>query len=295
MVVWHFMTATEENSIFEVLNQDSTEEPPPKKPWYKRWYMIVIYVFVSIVAAVGIAFALCIIFVEYEQCDRSCRLYLCNGTNDSQCLLDSQIKGKRKSPSNRKKCKCTAPNLFTGAIEIDRMQRATDTWKIDSEETRYCGIPPNSVDGLGITYESKEIAEADNAILLHLGPCGMCSNIEDKNAYNTTAMSLTKIALKATVGSIFSKTLAVKGMAESGLSDQCVECWIGNMRNTLIHCFGTCMTSSRASCDENGELTKCLYCDEVHSGMYFRRCAGMTRRRAGIETDICRKPGEIAE
>lgn len=285
----------ETSSIYDTLTKDSTisQEIKPVKPWYKRWYMIVVYILFILIAIAGIVFGLCIIFVEYGQCNRSCRLQLCNGNNDSECLLSNNIKGKRKSISNRKKCLCTAPKLFNGTIEINRMVKPTDTWSVDSNETRYCAIPPNSTDGIGFTYKSKEEAEDNNAILLHLGPCGICSNSDDKEAYNRTAQTLTKIALKATVGSIFSKKLALKKMKESGLSDSCVECWIENMYQTLIHCFGTCITSSRASCDKNGELTKCLYCDEVHSGMFFRRCAGMTRRRAGIETDICRKPGEI--
>lgn len=292
------MTENDISSLYDSLNKDTSASNTyfkATKPCYKRWYMIALYVLSCIVVVAGIIFGLCIIFVEYGQCNRSCRLNFCNGTSDSLCLLNNGIKGKRKSLSNRKKCICTAPNLFEGSIEIDRMAKPTDTWQVDSKETRYCAVPINSTDGIGVTYKSKQDAENENATLLHLGPCGMCSSSEDKEAYNRTAQTLTKIALKATVGSIFSKKLALKKMKESGLSSSCVECWIENMYQTLIHCFGTCITSSRASCDKNGELTKCLYCDEVHSGMYFRRCAGMTRRRAGIETDICRKPGEIVD
>lgn len=283
------------SSIYDSLNEDSTNttDISHTKPWYKRWYMILIYVLFSIISVLGLVFGLCIVFVEYEQCNRSCRLQFCSGSNDSICLLDSDITGKRKSLTNRKKCICKSQKKFNGTIEINRMVNPTDTWSVDSKEKRYCAVPQNSMDGIGLTYESKEEAESENAVLLHLGPCGICSNMDDKEAYNRTAQTLTKIALKATVGSIFSKKLALSKMKESGLSDSCVECWIENMYQTLIHCFGTCITSSRASCDKNGELTKCLYCDEVHSGMFFRRCAGMTRRRAGIETDICRKPGEV--
>ncbi|OHS97288.1 hypothetical protein TRFO_09572 [Tritrichomonas foetus] len=286
----------EDSLIFENLNESSqTIEYGHKKPFYKRWYMILLYVILSLIAVLGFTLGMFIIFAEYSQCDRSCRLEFCNGKNDSACLLDRSISGRRKKPHLRSKCICTAPKLFNGTVEINRMAKPTDTWKVDSEEKRYCAVPPNSTDFLGITYDSKEDALAADAILLHLGPCGMCSSISDKEAYNKTAQTLTKISLKAAFGSILSADLARKQMAKSGLSDKCVDCWIGNMRQTIIHCFGVCMTSSRSSCDKNGELTKCLYCDEVHSGMYFRRCAGMTRRRAGIETDICRKPGEIVD
>ena len=255
--------------------------------------MICIWSLLAFVAIAVFSIGMCVVFCEYNQCDRSCRLEFCNGTNDSLCLLDDGITGRRKSPANRKRCLCSAPRLFEGEIEIDRMVKSTDTWAVDAAEVRFCAVPGNSSDGKGITYPSRNASIEDGADELHLGPCGACSSLQDKAAYNRTAYTLTKLSTKAAFASIFATKFARDVMQESRLSDQCVDCLIQNMRQTLIHCFGTCMFSSRSGCNEDGELTKCLYCDEVHSGMWFRRCAGMTRRRAGIATDICRKPGEI--
>ena len=263
-------------------------EPKQAKKWYRRWYMIIVYILIILIAILGFTLWMFLIFAEYGQCNRSCRLHLCEYPNMSQCLLDDSIKGKRKSPSNRKKCICQAPTLGIENLEIDRMAKPTDTWEVDKNETRYCAVPQNS--SLGITYPSREDAEADGAILLHLGPCGMCSSIDDKTAYNKTAQTLTKISTSAAVAAVFSESLSRKKMAKANLSKKCIDCWIGNIHKTLIHCFGRCIFGDRSGCRKNGELTDC---NEVHSGMYFRQCAGMTRRRAGIETDICRKPGEV--
>ena len=266
-------------------------EPRTVKKWYRRWYMIIIYVLFGLIALLGLTLGIVLIFAEYGQCNRSCRLHLCEYPNMSQCLLDKSIKGTRKSPSNRKKCICQAPKLGIENLEIDRMAKPTDTWAVDKNETRFCAVPQNS--SLGFTYPSREDAEADGALLLHLGPCGMCSSIDDKTAYNKTSKTLTKISTSAAIAAVFSESLARKKLSKANLADKCIDCWIGNIHQTLIHCFGRCIFGDRSGCGKNGELTDCLYCDEVHSGMYFRQCAGMTRRRAGIETDICRKPGEI--
>ena len=284
---------TKEQELEDLNEGLVTEEPAPVKKSRPRWWVILIYVTLSVVAAVSLALGFCVIFCEYDQCNRSCRLEFCDGLNDSLCLLDRGITGRRKSPADRSKCKCRAPRLFEGEIEIDRMQKPTDTWAVDESETRWCSVPRNSTDGAGITYPDRNASTKDGAEELHLGPCGMCSSESDKLAYNLTAMTLTSISTRAAFASIFATRFARSVMRKTGLSEGCIDCWIGNMHQTLIHCMGTCLFSSRSGCDSNGELTKCLYCDEVHSGMWFRRCAGMTRRRAGIATDICRKPGEI--
>lgn len=276
------------DSIYEPL-ETNTELPEKKKKWFFRWYMIIIYIILSLI----LIFFIALYFVEYGQCRRSCRLEICKYPNMSECLLDDGIYGKRKWSISRKKCICQAPKLGIKNLEINRLVKPTDTWEVDKNEVRYCGVPPDSNDGIGITYPSKKDMEDAGAIKLHKGPCGMCSNLDDKEAYNKTALTLTTISKKASYSSVFSAKIAKKKMGKANLTSKCVDCWVENMQQTIIHCFGKCIFGSRASCGKDGTLTPCLYCDEVHSGMYFRQCAGMTRRRAGIQTDICRKPGEI--
>ena len=264
-----------------------------EKPWYKRWWAILIYVFISVVLVILFAFWMCIIFAEYGQCNRSCRLAFCN-ESDSECFISPQITGVRKNVFKRDKCMCSAPALFEGKREVNRMSPATDTWAIDEKIVTYCAVPPkDNYTGEAKTYESKDAAIADNAFLLHAGNCGECSSISDLDVYNETRFTLTKTSTKGAFYSIFSRKGALNVMRDTGMSDGCSECWVENMRHTLIHCFGRCMFGDRSSCTKDGELTDCLLCDEVHSGVFFRNCAGMTRRRAGIVTDICRKPDEI--
>jgi hypothetical protein len=45
----------------------------------------------------------------------------------------------------------------------------------------------------------------------------------------------------------------------------------------------------------DGPLNPCLACDERKCGPAFKRCAGATRRRAGIVSDIQRSQGEVCK
>jgi hypothetical protein len=269
------------------------EVPTKKKPWYKTKWAILMFILASILYLLLITVGMFVIFADYGQCSRSCRLEFCD-QNDSVCLIGGGISGRRIKAHKRSKCKCTAPRLFNGTRIIRRYSPVTDTWELDNKTITACAVPAaGNFSGPAKTYPTKGAAEADGAIFLHMGNCGQCSNFNDKKVYNITAFNLTKTSTKGAFYSIFSRKAAARTMEETGLTESCVECWVENMRHTLIHCFGRCMFGDRSSCTKSGELTDCLLCDEVHSGVFFRRCAGMTRRRAGIVTDICRKPGEI--
>ena len=273
--------------------ESNDEVPKKKKPWYKTWWAILIYVLVSLIIALLITVGMFVIFADYGQCSRSCRIEFCD-KNDSLCFIGGGISGRRIHAWERDKCECTAPKLFNGTKIINRYSPATDTWELDNKTVTACAVPPAAnFTGPAKTYPSKEAADNDGAIFLHMGNCGQCSNFNDRDVYNKTAFTLTKTSTMGAFFSIFSRKSAAHKMEETGLTETCVDCWVENMRHTLIHCFGRCMFGDRSSCGKNGELTDCLLCDEVHSGVFFRECAGMTRRRAGIVTDICRKPGEI--
>ncbi|EAY21107.1 hypothetical protein TVAG_282770 [Trichomonas vaginalis G3] len=286
----------EENEIpgnLETLEPDETVENESGKKLYKKWWMIVIYCVLAFIVIVAIAITICAIYLDYGQCSRTCRMHYCKPT-DAKCFISNAIKGWKTHASDRTKCTCSAPSLFNGTKEVSRYLEPVDTWAMDNQTYTYCAVPPkDNYTGEAITYVSREAAEKDNAFLLHQGPCGMCSSIADKKAYEKTRLNLTKISTKATFFGLLKGKYAKKFMKKTELSSDCIDCWVENMRNTIIHCFTRCMFGDRSGCDKNGELTDCLKCDEIHSGVFFRQCAGMTRRRAGIQTDICRKPGEI--
>ncbi|CAL6110353.1 Conserved_hypothetical protein [Hexamita inflata] len=227
---------------------------------------------VSVLTLFALVFLASVSFSNYNQCDRTCKLKFCSSAD---CFLS-------KMASKRSVRKCTCSN---GAV-LNRKLERVNTTAIDAALVEYCVC--NSVECATVQTNS-----APN-VFLHKGPCGHCSNPADFQIYKETALTLTKSSTKAAVASIFSKQKAINQMTKIGLSDKCSECWVGNMQNTLVHCFWTCAFGSRASC-ENGHLSKCLQCDEDYSGKYFRDCAGMTRRRAGITSDICRQNGEIVD
>lgn len=279
----------------EDLEPDVTTDDsgPTRKRWYQRWWFKFIIGVVIFLMILAIIIGLLAVYLDYGQCSRTCRIKFCDPL-DSKCLINNMIKGWRTRASNRKKCTCYAPKVFNGTKIVKRYVEPTDTWALDNRTITYCAVPPdNNYTGDAITYPTRKDAENANAFLLHQGPCGQCSTISDKKAYEKTRLNLTKISTKATFFGLLSRKFAVKFMKRTELSNDCVECWVENMRHTVIHCFTRCMFGDRSGCNKNGELTDCLLCDEVHSGVFFRQCAGMTRRRAGIQTDICRKPGEI--
>jgi hypothetical protein len=95
-------------------------------------------------------------------------------------------------------------------------------------------------------------------LFLHKGACGACSNKQDHKIYVKTRLNLTGYSTSAAAISIFSKSAAMNQMRSAGFTESCSACWVGNMLNTLTHCFFTCAFGSRASCAPNGQLTDCL-------------------------------------
>lgn len=199
----------------------------------------------------------------------------CDGKNSS--CYTTRTGGKRIGVRNR--CKC-------GSDEIARTLSIADTMKIDKELDEQCVCKGDECKT--VTLDSV----SEGWYFLHKGRCGECSNPQDHDVYVKTAQNLTLYSKKAAFKSIFSLKAATDMMRSAGFTEQCSKCWVENMSNTLVHCFWQCIFSNNKTC-EDGKLPKCLQCDEDYSGEYFRNCAGMTRRRAGIVTDICRQDGEI--
>lgn len=204
------------------------------------------------------------------------------GQNGSSCYT-TRTDGKRIGVRNR--CKC-------GSEEIPRTLSVADTIKIDKELNEECACKGDECKTVELNYTSKP--DNEGWTFLHKGRCGECSNPQDYSVYVKTAQNLTLYSKKAAFKSIFSLQAATDMMRSAGFTEQCSKCWVENMSNTLVHCFWQCIFSNNKTC-EDGKLPKCLQCDEDYSGEYFRNCAGMTRRRAGIVTDICRQDGEIVD
>lgn len=124
---------------------------------------------------------------------------------------------------------------------------------------------------------------------LHCGTCGACSNQHDYEVYVNTSQTLTDDARNCALGGIFGHDEQVC-LEKTGLSTNCTKCWVQNMQCTKKHCLFPCMWELVHPVSGMG---RCLGCDEYHCVGEFLGCAGMSRRRAGVVSDIPRDNEEL--
>ena len=124
---------------------------------------------------------------------------------------------------------------------------------------------------------------------LHCGSCGSCSNREDYTVYVKTSQTLSSTARSCAVGGLFGSN-EQSCLEETGLSSNCTKCWVDNMHCTRQNCLYPCMWELFYPVKG---FSRCFVCDETKCSKEFLKCAGMSRRRAGVVTDLRRGPGEI--
>lgn len=127
---------------------------------------------------------------------------------------------------------------------------------------------------------------------LHCGECGSCSNQHDKEVYVNTSETLTGDARACAFGGIFGQDEHTC-LEKTGLSANCTSCWVQNMQCTKHHCMYPCLWELVHPVNNKKQLGRCLACDEHHCRDEFLKCAGMSRRRAGVVTDIPRDDREL--
>jgi hypothetical protein len=133
---------------------------------------------------------------------------------------------------------------------------------------------------------------------LHCGECGECSNSQDIRVYEEKRQSLTEIARSCAITATFGGRSAGERCFDdtSGLTEGCRDCWMDNVecdqRNCLFVCLWETWTGGNTN-NPDGTLSKCFACDEYWCLTDFLACAGASRRRSGIETDIARDQSEI--
>tara|TARA_B100001093_G_scaffold59753_2_gene50457 strand:+ start:1099 stop:2205 length:1107 start_codon:yes stop_codon:yes gene_type:complete len=127
---------------------------------------------------------------------------------------------------------------------------------------------------------------------LHCGECGACSNPHDYEVYVNTSETLTGDARACAFGGIFGHDEHTC-LEKTGLSSNCTTCWVENMHCTKRHCMFPCLWELIHPTNNKKRLGRCLACDEYHCIDDFLACAGMSRRRAGVVTDIQRDDREI--
>lgn len=131
----------------------------------------------------------------------------------------------------------------------------------------------------------------------HCGGCGECSTLQDYNVYYEKRNTLTGLAKACAIRDVFSgRESAIQCFDDTGLTPGCRDCWLENVDCDRKHCFFPCLWETvfnvKQNIDDN-TLSKCLACDEYHCLDIFINCAGMSRRRANITTDIKRHPTEL--
>jgi len=150
-------------------------------------------------------------------------------------------------------------------------------------------------------YEAPEYKLDNNVIgqcnisssMKHCGQCGQCSTVTDYTAYYQKRDTLTEIAR----GCAFQDFVGTSKecFTAAGLTDECADCWIENVKCDRQHCVFPCIFESMFNMNSNvrSGLSKCFSCDEYYCLDTFIGCAGMSRRRAGITTDIERDVSEL--
>lgn len=130
-------------------------------------------------------------------------------------------------------------------------------------------------------------------IVTHQGVCGKCSTTKDLFVYLTT--DLTKPVRECGLKKFYSQKALRVCISNLGFTDPCSEVWLWNTLNTKKHCGAICFWSylTRQPYIKNGELNKCLQCDEDISGPIFKYESGRTRRNSGIKSEIDRPSDQI--
>jgi hypothetical protein len=148
----------------------------------------------------------------------------------------------------------------------------------------------------GVSRTAFEAVHAPSVHVLHAGACGACSNVPDIEVLRRTRATLTETS-KACAMRYFllGRAAAATCFSAVGLSPACTDCWLDDMACAIRHCTFVCVRSTLLgeANTVSGQLNACLACDEFHCGPAFARCAGASRRRAGIVSDIDRPASEV--
>jgi len=146
-------------------------------------------------------------------------------------------------------------------------------------------------------YSIQELACLNNTYPLHSGSCGACSNENDIKVYIETRQTMSLYAHQCMVLYMTkSEKEAFNCFKVMGLSSDCTQCWIDNMKCSASTCFWPCLwytIITQVAWSEQTKLNPCIKCDEDNCGPAFVKCAGANRRRAGIVSDILRPDDQV--
>ena len=183
----------------------------------------------------------------------------------------------------------TTPSLAKGSWGDDAVCGLI--YDVPSEDT---GISRSSCSLTNYTiqsFQSAEEASSVNAVVTHMGPCGVCSTTQDLAAYMTHPDMVAE-GRKCTNRALLSANWGRQCYEALGFTTPCATIWAQNSINTATVCRATCVRHlfTPANLPEPScKLNDCLHCDEIKSGPNFQLFAGRTRRNSGLRTPIMRK------
>ena len=224
---------------------------------------------------------------------RKCRWENLKFHKESSKWNAEDIQGYIMNFWNPTECKCIAidkPGLTIPVTKTSRYNKWADfKWNYDNS----------------IVCES-DTKNDDIGDILHCGPCGKCSNVNDILVYDKLKLHLVVPSRRCALLSLIPPTSIGKYLSGlcfeylSGFTSDCVDCWVDNFLCTSIHCGSICMKELLLGIDWNqgnetnhGKLSPCFACDEYLCGPQFIDCVGANRRSAGLHGDINRNDQQV--
>ncbi|MDP2435859.1 MAG: hypothetical protein Q8P67_08965, partial [archaeon] len=176
------------------------------------------------------------------------------------------------------------------------------------------------------TYRSRtqtlSRAHADNSLILHSGECGLCSSTQDLSVY-LQGVDLSRVGTRCAVKMGLWDKVSWKckaymrprsrsdqedelnrdildremvdcwRQANTGLTDECIKIWAWDSISAACgECKDSCMNDSDLHClrysTDSGQLCPCLQCDHQCYDPIFTKFTGLTRRRAGLPSEVPR-------
>lgn len=127
--------------------------------------------------------------------------------------------------------------------------------------------------------------------LIHCGHCGQCSTEQDANVLYTHSNTLTDQLKKCSVYELAGGQIDTCVDKNLDFTENCKACYKENIKCTKQHCEFECGYEVFMDIEpsKNGNPSKCVACFENSCGEQFRSCAGITRQRAGLITELERQ------
>lgn len=161
-----------------------------------------------------------------------------------------------------------------------------------------CGVvleAPGSKNYSLVTYANRDEAEYAGAHITHVGPCGLCSTLQDLGVYmreNDLTSPVQACGVRYFEGPMEGH---MECLLDLGFTLPCAQIWYYNTIHTRQVCQDVCIANLGRKYHHSidGRLNDCLVCDEVNSGPVFKAVAGRTRRNTGLPNAMCRPCSEV--